>query len=216
MNKWEERWRNGKTGWHRNEVNANLIQFINEIEPINNSKILIPLCGKSLDVGWLADQGATVVGVDLVLKPLKDFFNERESNPTQTFTQGLTKLSDGQITMVHSDIFEFNSEIEGTFDVIYDRAAMVALPPQLREKYVEHCSNLLKPNGQIFLITYDAPKADDQGPPYPVREGTVEHLFSQFHDVKLLNKFTTSSEEDPRLKLKNLEWAQTNVWNITK
>ncbi len=216
MNLWKERWINGKTGWHGSEVNSNLIKHIHSIEPLNNAKILVPLCGKSLDMEWLAAKGASVVGVDLVREPLEQIFQDRNSVVQEDSIQGIAKLSDETLTVFHANIFDFNLDIDGPFDIIYDRAALVALSPENRERYVNHSLELLKPNGRILLITYDAPKKDLEGPPFPVRKNSVPTLFSAASQCTLLNQYTVTSDEEPRLKERNLDWSRTEVWLITK
>ena len=117
---------------------------------------------------------------------------------------------------VHANIFDITSKTIGLVDAIYDRAALVALPPEQRERYVAHCLSLLKPGGSILLITYDAPVADDQGPPFPVRHKTIERLFANAKECVQIDEIQTTKDESERLQKRGLDWSRSDIWKITK
>ena len=134
-------------------------------------------CGQSLDMAWLHQQGASIVGVDLVKQPLEQYFAAQKLTPQSEFRQDIEALTSGSQTLFHANIFDITQDVIGNVDAIYDRAALVALSPEVRESYVEHCLSLLKPGGSILLVTYDSPVADDHGPPFPSAKAQSKNSF---------------------------------------
>lgn len=216
MNFWEARWLNGQTGWHNKTVNEHLQRHQSVLMTVDNPTVLVPLCGKSLDLAWLKSLGSTVIGVDLVRKPLEDFFTEQGIIPTIEKYNGIEAFKVHRQTLLHANIFDVNSETIGLVDAIYDRAALVALPPEQREAYAEHCWSLLKPGGSILLLTYDAPVAEDKGPPFPVRRGVIEQLFTKATECIQIDEIILTKENSERLRKRDLEWSRSDIWKITK
>ena len=216
MTKWTKRWAEGQTGWHRDAVNEHLQRHQSVLFEQPAPRILVPLCGRSLDVAWLAGQGAEVVGIDLVEQPLVELFAECGLQPERSTIGGLSALYAESIQLIHSDIFAASSSAIGVFDAIYDRAAMVALPIDLRARYIEHCLSLLRPGGRVLLLTYDSPAADDSGPPYPVRPGGVEQLYAGLAECRLLGSADTFAADEERLRRRNLAWMRTDIWELVK
>ena len=216
MNFWESRWMNGQTGWHSSDINAHLKTYHQILFQQDTPKIFVPLCGQSLDMAWLNEQGASIVGVDLVRQPLEQYFDVQNMTPKSQTVQDLESLTSGSLTLFHANVFDVNNDIIGNVDAIYDRAALVALSPEFRESYVAHCLSLLKPGGSILLITYDSPVADDHGPPFPVRKGTVERLFAGVQECIQIDEVHTTKADSERLQKRNLDWSRSDIWKITK
>ena len=216
MSFWETRWLNGQTGWHNKTVNEHLQRHQRMLWNTENPKILVPLCGKSLDLAWLNQMGSTVIGVDLVKQPLLEYFEEQGITPTVQQQNGIVSYSAIDQTLYHANIFDVGQKEIGQVDAIYDRAALVALLPKQREAYVEHCWSLLKPGGSILLITYDAPVSDDKGPPFPVRRGTVEQLFTKATKCIQIDEVTMTKEHSERLQKRGLDWSRSDIWQIIK
>ena len=63
LDQWIERWREGRTGWH--EVDGSALLRRHWPRLVRGSRVLVPLCGKSVDMLWLASQGLEVTGVEL-------------------------------------------------------------------------------------------------------------------------------------------------------
>lgn len=216
MNFWEERWHLGRTGWHNHTVNRNLETHANVLFQTESPTIFVPLCGKTLDMGWLASQGAQVIGVDLVEKAIQDFFSERSETPNCSIVHNIPQFKNDSITLLRANVFDVTVDVIGYVDAIFDRAALVALPLESRQDYANHCLSLLKPGGSILLITYDSPVADTQGPPFPVRKGTVESLYAHATDCELLAEVRMTPENDERLAKRGLPWSRSDIWKITK
>lgn len=217
MNFWEERWQNDKTGWHNDAVNEHLKKHRNILFQNKAPTLFIPLCGKTLDMWWLYEQGATIIGVDLVRKALEDYCTEQSIQAIEDTTKpDLFMLKVKNHTLIHDDVLNVTSNKIGHVDGIFDRAALVALPLTLRQRYASHCLSLLKPGGKILLITYDSPVNDDQGPPFPVRKGTVEELYKDANSCKQVDEIILTPEHNVRLQQRGLAWSRSDIWEVTK
>jgi len=162
---WLARWRDGRTGWHEVDGNAALRQYWPD--PGSGCRILVPLCGKSPDLLWLASQGCRVTGVELSEIAIRDFFEE-SGIPFECCVvngQTLFQTKERGITLVCGDYFEFS---DSPFDAIYDRGSLIALPQDVRPQYIEHTNSLLAPNAVKFLITLEYDQERVAGPPYAV------------------------------------------------
>ncbi len=216
MNFWKERWEQGQTGWHNDTVNQNLQNHHGVLFKNPAPKIFVPLCGKTLDMRWLAEKGAHIFGVDLVRQALDEYCSEQGLPPVEHRTENLTTLTTEKHTLFHGDVFTVTVEHTGKVDAIFDRAALVALPLEMRQRYAMHCLSLLKPGGSILLITYDSPVEDEQGPPFPVRKGTVETLYSTASSCTQLDEVLMTADNDPRLQKRGIDWSRADIWEICK
>lgn len=170
-NPWIERWEKNQIGWHEAEGNRHLKSHWT----LSGRRVLVPLCGKSVDMLWLADRGNEVVGVELSPIAAEAFFVEQSIAYQKSDDEGLNFMSaDGRIRIVTGDFFDFS---ETGFDAVYDRAALIALPPELRPRYAKHLAGRLVESAAHLLVSleYDAPEA--KGPPFSVMGREVSELF---------------------------------------
>lgn len=169
---WLERWRSGQIGFHRPQTNEALVRNWSSLRADSAAAlpVLVPLCGKSLDLRWLADQGHEVHGVELSAEAVQDFFREW-GKPPQALTEGsagLAMYSAGGVHLHQGDFFAYRPK--SGFELFYDRAAMIALPPALRPRYREHLRSLLQPGARGLLITLEYDQGEREGPPFSVLE----------------------------------------------
>lgn len=175
---WLARWESGQTGWHEAGGNTALRKFWPRLG--KGSRVLVPLCGKSPDLLWLAKQGLEVTGVELSEIAVRDFFIEAgvsfEIIPRDNLLvfHGLEHA----VTIVCGDYFQFSDE---PFDALYDRAALVALPPEFRPGYVAHTKTLLRSNAMQLLITLEYDQSKSNGPPYSVLPSEVGVYWPGLH-----------------------------------
>lgn len=182
---WQERWDARQIGFHEGKANDLLVAHFARLGLAPGARVLVPLAGKASDLLWLADRGLEVVGVEFVRKAIDELFAENGLAPTARKLGSHPALSAGGLTLVHGDMFAMRPEDLGRFDAVYDRAALVALDPPTRRRYVETCRGLAKPGAPTFLITigYDARRKD--GPPWSVDDAVVNDLFSDRSVEKL-------------------------------
>jgi len=166
-------------------------------------RVLVPLCGKTVDLAYLARHPKVkqVIGVEGIGKAIEEFASEnpelmvvpveeREKSSTQ---QQPFKIWTGKtILMLEGDFLELaDAARSGQVDAIWDRAALVAVDPSVRELYVETHRRMLKPGGRILLSTYVRRSGDPtKGPPFSIDEDEVRRLYgdpSWVESVELLD-----------------------------
>ncbi len=175
---WQQRWREGQIGFHLQEVNPLLSMYWPVLGLPKGARVLVPLCGKSRDLVWLAEQGYQVIGVELSNLAVDAFFQEQHLIPVQkSHGQHSGHYVDG-IEIWCGDFFAMQPSQVGHIDAIYDRAALIALPQSMRERYVQQ---LLELAGKVpqLLITLDYPQDQMAGPPFAVSPQEVERLYGQ-------------------------------------
>ena len=175
---WIELWREGRSGFHKAIVQSTLERFWPSLP--TGSSVLVPLCGKSLDMLWLEQQGLEVTGVELAEQAAEEFCAENDLAFTVAEEEGrmVYRLLEKNVRIVIDDFFSFAETYEDRrFGSLYDRAALVALPEEIREDYVAACCKLLckKPAG--MLITLEYPQDLMQGPPFSVPVAELQKLW---------------------------------------
>ncbi len=173
---WIQRWQEQQIGFHLEESNPLLVQHWQALQVEPPARIFVPLCGKSLDLVWLRDQGYDVQGVEISTLAVQDFFNE-QGIPYQVERQhGMEVWQSDNLCIWCGDFFELSSSHLGQIDAVYDRAALIAMPADLRPMYVQH---LLAITGQPaqFLVTLDYPQSQMAGPPFAVSNNEVLELY---------------------------------------
>jgi len=179
---WRERWREGRTAFHEGKPNSYLVAHGSRLAGLPH--VLVPLCGKAADLAELAGHGHDVVGVELVEDAAKQFFAEHEVEPEVSSCDGFTRyralitIMAAPVTIYVGDYFATTAALVGRINAVYDRAALVALPPEMRTRYVEH-TRAIAPDAQTTLLVsleYD-PDAMS-GPPFAVDEAEVRRLYA--------------------------------------
>lgn len=183
---WISRWKENKIGFHQQTVNASLREYLPTLGLAPGARIFVPLCGKSLDMLWLRDQGYRVLGVELSRLAAEAFFEENNL-PVEKESQGkLLRLHSGPVEILCGDFFDLRREhLAGTTGV-YDRAALIALPEPMRARYAKHLTTILGPEAHMLLISIEYPPHEMNGPPFTVLEDEVRDLFSGEFDIDLL------------------------------
>ncbi|MFN7131169.1 MAG: hypothetical protein ACK4N5_03750, partial [Myxococcales bacterium] len=178
---WQNRWREGRIGFHLPHPNPQLVAHAGQLPP--SSRVLVPLCGKSVDLGWLAARGHPVVGVELVESAAQAFFAEAGLTPERQEDGPFVRYRAGGVEIFTGDFFATDPRRLGTFDAAFDRAALIALPGELRIRYAAHLRTLLAPGAVMLLVTIEADAPG--GPPFAVPEVEVRTLYAR-DEVALL------------------------------
>lgn len=152
---WLQSWREQRTEFHQTAVNPLLNRFWPGLELAHGSRVFVPLCGKSLDMIWLARQGHQVIGVELSPIAVADFFRENGLRPVKRKTGQFTLWNHGKLSILCGDYFALSSADIGPMDIVYDRAALTALPENVRGLYVAQLSRIAPEASQIFLLTME-------------------------------------------------------------
>lgn len=173
---WQERWARNQIGFHLPEVNPYLQRYWSQLSLAAGAKVLVPLCGKSLDLIWLASQGLRVMGVELSEQAVEAFFSEQDLTP-RIRQQGEFKVYQADLIEIWcGDFFALDAEVLADCTALYDRAALIALPPLMRAQYTEHLNACLQSGCQGLLITLDYDQTQKAGPPFAVADDEVQVL----------------------------------------
>jgi thiopurine S-methyltransferase len=187
LQRWYDRWSTGNTRWHRTTVHHSLEEKIsdNTLNLPSNARVLVPLCGKTVDMAYLArtDKVKQVVGVDGIRQALDEFAAENPDlglkpvAPSRNFK--FEKLQGKSILLLKGDFFDLDAtQAGGKFDAVWDRAAFVAIQPELRQAYVGIMGRVIAKGGQILLSTWVRPNGDTTtGPPFSIDEEQVKKLY---------------------------------------
>ncbi|MGF6319056.1 thiopurine S-methyltransferase [Pseudomonas frederiksbergensis] len=183
---WHKRWASNQIGFHLPEVNPHLQRFWPALGLEEGARVLVPLCGKSLDLLWLAHKGHEVLGVELSEKAVEDFFAEHQFDPDISEQGPFKVYRAGSIELWCGDFFELTAGDVADCSGLYDRAALIALPPEMRAQYAAHLIRILPKDSLGLLITLDYDQAQMDGPPFAVLDDEVQRLFGDVWALKIL------------------------------
>jgi thiopurine S-methyltransferase len=183
---WRERWAINQIGFNQSEVNPYLQKFWPELNLKPGERVLVPLCGKTIDMRWLNQQGLHVVGVELSEKAVQDFFSEGGVEPRVEVRGHFKVYSVEACEIWCGDFFALKAQDIGNCSALYDRAALIALPAEMRWRYVECLNRILPADCRGLLISLDYEQSEIAGPPFSVSEEEVMQLLSPEWRVKLI------------------------------
>lgn len=211
---WLERWEREEIGFHQSEINSHLRQYWQELHLTSGGEVFVPLCGKSTDMLWLRKQGHSVSGVELSDIAVQAFFVENEYTPHHVAHRKFNACEADGIRILCGDFFDLSTDDVAKVKAVYDRASLVALPPDMRERYVQHLVNILPPTTQILLITFDYPQTEMSGPPFAVSADEVAALYSEHAEVRLLAELDVLAQ-NPRFQERGLTRLKENIFLLT-
>nr|CAB3267192.1 thiopurine S-methyltransferase-like [Phallusia mammillata] len=187
---WDNKWKAEKTMWHRNEVHVDLLKHE---KLLDTGRIFLPLCGKSVDLKYLAEKGHEVVGLEFSEKACDDFFQENGLQFTKRklvdFAFFQYEAKELKITIFQGDMFDANKSLLGSFDAIWDRGSFVAINESDRPKYAKILCNILKPTGKVLLNSFTYDSTEFGGPPHSADRETVEKVFGSTFKVTFLDSY---------------------------
>ncbi|SER22837.1 thiopurine S-methyltransferase [Nitrosomonas sp. Nm51] len=213
---WLDRWERNEIGFHQDAYNPYLIKHWPRLHLAPDSSVFVPLCGKTRDMIWLRDQGHAVLGVELSARAIQAFYRENALAPKQAQYSGkrFNRYSAENIEILHGDFFDLDKNGLASIQAVYDRASLVALPPDPRRRYAAHMLDILPPATQILLVGFDYPQAEMQGPPYAVPPEEVIALYQPGADVRLLTQVDMLAD-NPRFQQRGLTRLVESVYLLT-
>ncbi len=192
---WLDRWKSHQIGFHQRHTNQLLKKYWPLPGTAPDATVLVPLCGKSLDMRWLYEQGHLVLGVEIARTAVSGFFEEW-GVPAQVVPEGPYERWEGRgVTVLCGDFFDLQPQQLAAVGAVFDRAALIALPPQMRESYVRKLLATLPARTPILLITLDYDPVQMSGPPFAVADQEVHRLFAAC-DVRQLAEVDVSAAPD--------------------
>ena len=194
---WQERWERAEIGFHKQAIDIHLQQYWKRLELQAAQRVFVPLCGKSLDMLWLAGEGHPVIGVELSPLAVEAFFDENKLLP-QRFQQGAFEVWEAdEIRILNGNIFDLEPSHVSDCAGVYERASLIALPPAMRESYVRHLDSILPSGIQVLLVTMEYDQVLRPGPPFAVSETEVRTLYEPAYEVEVLNIHDALPKESP-------------------
>lgn len=182
---WVESWELGgtKTSFHLNRVHPHALALA-EREDLREARVLVPLCGKTLDMLFLAQHAAEVVGVELVPRAVREFFDD---NGLDAVEERPGVFRSGTIVIHCADLFELTTADVGPIDLVYDRASLIAFPEGMRRRYIAKIAELTRPGSRYFLNTLEYRPVLPE-PPFTVGPGDVADYYLDVFDIEHLHR----------------------------
>ncbi|MBB3190822.1 thiopurine S-methyltransferase [Halomonas cerina] len=178
-NDWLKRWREGRIGFHRDATHPALVRHWPALGIKPGTKVLVPLCGKSLDMRWLARHDHPVLGIELAETAIQCFLAEGQGEVSRYRQAGFSVWRQGSVELWCGDFFHFHIEQAAEIGAFYDRAALIALPEATRQRYAFHLAQLIPPGSRGLLISLTrAPGDEGRGPPFGVAAEEVRELLT--------------------------------------
>lgn len=200
---WHERWQRGEIAFHEGQPNAFLVQYLDQLQLAPHARIFVPLCGKTVDIHWLLQQGYRVVGAELSQLAIDALFAELGVTPEITPMGELLHYAAPHLEVFVGDIFQLSAAQLGSVDAIYDRAALVALSADLRTRYAAHVQAMSSTAPQL-LISFEYDQEQLAGPPFAIWPPLLQALYGAHYQMSRL--------DDVGLMLKGKQAATECVW----
>lgn len=211
---WHDKWERRDIGFHQSVPNELLRAHWPALGLKSGERVFVPLAGKSLDMLWLAGEGLRVLGVELSSLACEAFFAENGLTPTRTEEGPFTRWSCAEVELLCGDVFALERAQLADVHGIYDRAALIALPLEMRRRYVEHLSGVLPAAVRMLLITLDYEQSERQGPPFAVSADEVRALYAGW-DLSCLQTVDLL-ERDPRYRERGLSRISDCAWRVCR
>lgn len=208
---WLAAWDEGRTGFHGDVVHPTLPTWQEMFLGGGPHHVLVPLCGKTLDLAWMAALGHDVVGVELAQKAIVALHEREGRAPAVSERGAFHAWSSPGLTILAGDVFDLTPAVAGPIDRVWDRAALVALDPERRVRYVALLRTLLEPGAIVLLETFDYEQAQKPGPPHAVPEAEVRALWAGAQVDRLAER---DAAEDVRPRGWNVDRFLVTTWRI--
>ncbi len=213
-NFWHDKWARNEIGFHQESVNQYLREHWSVLELQGNEPVFVPLCGKSLDMHWIHDKGHPILGVEISEQACRQFFAEAGLVPQVTRSNGFTLFQAGSYSLYCGDFFQLDGATLSAVGAAYDRAALIALPPEQRQAYARHLGQILPLSAPVLLVTMEYPSGEMNGPPFSVSETEVRQLFEGRFQVELIH-VNEPGRDDPFAKFHGLSDLQEKVYRLS-
>lgn len=206
---WHQKWKENNIAFHESESNPLLIKYFKELSLAKGSRVFLPLCGKTLDIHWLLSNGYRVAGAELSKIAIDQLFADLGVEPKISRVDQVDHYSAINIDIFVGDIFDLFGKMLGLVDAIYDRAALVALPESMRNRYTVHLKEITNKAPQL-LICYEYDQSLMEGPPFSISNEEVNQHYSDSYDLTLMESTNLTGG------IKGKCAARENVWLLTR
>lgn len=212
---WRQRWQDRRIGFHQAEPTPLLQKHWAAAGAPAGGKVFVPLAGKSLDMLWLAARGHRVLGVELSPLAVAQFFDEHGLRPEIFETRYGVHHRAGGIELICGDAFALDEALLADCDAVFDRAALIALPSALRERYVAELHARMPAGCHGLLITLEYPQREKAGPPFSVPEAEVRERYGPQWTVERLERRDILASQ-PAFVEEGVTALDTCVYRLTR
>ena len=170
---WNSKYKTSQIGWDLGQVSPPLKAYFEQLTN-KEVRILIPGGGNSYEAEWLFQNGfQNVFVVDLSEIALENIQQRISHFPTSQLILG--------------NFFDIND----SFDLIVEQTFFCAIHPDLRANYAKKMHELLKPNGKLVGLLFDA-KLNENHPPFGGHKEEYLTYFEPFFTVEIMEKAANS------------------------
>lgn len=212
---WHDRWHANQIGFHQDTPTPLLLKHWPSVGAEPGTRVFVPLAGKSLDMAWLASQGHPVLGVELSQLAVDAFFAEHGLSPDVHDSRYGRHHRAADIELVCGDAFALDEAALADCQAVFDRAALIALPPELRRRYVRELYARLPAGCRGLLITLEYPQHEKDGPPFAVHEDEVRELYGRDWTVERLARRDILAQQ-PAFIAEGVTALSTAVYRIVR
>ncbi|MEP3246462.1 MAG: thiopurine S-methyltransferase [Sneathiella sp.] len=181
---WHQKWEDNSIAFHEGEANSLLVQYFEKLSVKTGSRIFVPLCGKTRDIAWLMSLGYQVAGAELSELAIKQLFDDLMLEPSISSADNLKHYHSENIDIFVGDFFDLSRTTLGLVDAVYDRAALVALPQEMRQRYTSHLAHITGTAPQL-LITFTYNQNQMAGPPFSISSDEISTHYDAHYTVSL-------------------------------
>jgi thiopurine S-methyltransferase len=215
MADWLKFWENNETNWHGDKITQELVEYFELFELEPRDKVFVPLCGKSLDMLYIMSQGFSVVGVEISEIGVRQFFSENNLAYKITKVDDFDLYSTENLEIYCGDFFALTSKHLNNVKSVFDRKSLIALEPEVRQKYVKHLNDIISLGARILLVTLQYPQYQMSGPPFSVDKSEVESLFSMAFESQELRSFN-DIENGSKLTRAGVDYIDNAAYYLRK
>lgn len=210
---WHQRWERAEISFHKHEIHPHLERFWGRLQLAAGQRVFVPLCGKSLDMLWLAGEGHPVTGVEISPLAVAAFFEENQLQPRRFMDGPLEVWEADEVRILCGDFFALEPRHIADCAAVYDRASLIALPPAMRADYARQLSTILPAGSLTLLVTMEYDQSKRPGPPFAVTEDEVRRLYEPTAQVDLLYVEDALAPDSP-WRRQGLTWLEEKVYRI--
>jgi thiopurine S-methyltransferase len=214
-NFWHTRWEKNEIAFHQHDINVHLQTFWQQLALPQGGCVFVPLCGKSRDMVWLAQQGYAVLGVELSPVAVQSFFAENGLMPYVHRDITFQSWQADRFRLLCGDFFALSKALLKDIMGVYDRASLIAFPPAMRKAYAEHLRDILPSSASLLLVTLEYAEGAMKGPPFSVTETEVQDLYGAHYAIECLYVHDALSE-NTRFREKGLRYLTEKVYRLQR
>jgi len=212
---WIERWQRSDIGFHQAAAHDFLDRHWTALGVPRGAQVLVPLCGKSLDMVWLADQGHQVVGTELAETAVDQFFAERSRTPGVVSEGAFTVKRAGPYEIWCGDHLALDPAATRRIGGVFDRAALVAMPSNMQRAYADQLAALTPSGVPVLLVALNYDPSEMDGPPFPISPERIDELFGNAFRITLLEKRDGLAASE-NLRKRGLSALDETAWKLVR